>query len=82
MKPVPPSADELIKVLERADREGPEGALTTSEIYAATGWSKDRIRRVLAVAIARGLVEAVQVWRLGIDGRPHKLPAYRVVRKK
>lgn len=76
-KPQPPGAEELIGVLARASAENEEGALTTGEIYNATGWSMDRIRRTLAAAISAGLVEVVYVWRTGIDGRPHKLPAYR-----
>lgn len=79
-KPRPPAADELIELLTRAAGEADEGALTTSEIYAATGWSMERIRRTLAAAIHSGLVEVVYVWRTGIDRRPHKLPAYRAKR--
>lgn len=80
-KPVPNSED-LVEILVRAGNENPEDAFTTSEIQSITGWSKDRIRRVLAAAISKGLVEPVSVWRIGIDRRPHRLPAYRVVRRK
>lgn len=53
-----------------------------AEIKAMTGWSEDRIRRVLLAAKQAGLVETVYVWYSeGIDDRPHKVPAYRVVRK-
>lgn len=75
---------QIIEAIREAIRNaltagGTEGAAVTAEELAqATGRGILSVRRALKGLIEAGTMEATRVRRLTIDGRPTRIPAYRL----
>ena len=72
--------EELIQELEAVSPpRGGEG-YTTRELAEKSGKSVKAILRLLHVLDAEGRLEPTQKGIIGIDGLPHTVPAYRLLR--
>lgn len=72
--------DEMLEAIREAMAQAPaeDDALTMNDLCGVAKVGRHRMRDVLRKLIAEGRMECVHVSRLGIDGLPHKVPAYRI----
>jgi hypothetical protein len=79
---VKPTEAELLDALREAftakDEDGPDDAFTTGDLCERTDRNPTKVQRALRDMIRRGEAECVYVYRIAIDGRRARVPAYRL----
>jgi predicted transcriptional regulator len=73
---------EWLQALEAASIATNEAAMTTGEIAAATGRSRDKVIALLKIAKESGKLRCVRVRRENLDGRQTLVPGYEIVNRK